>query len=145
MSASVRPLGEVNYFTRERGGMIDWQRNGEFIKEEGYYTNLIGNEAVKLIEEQHPSKPFFLYFASMAPHAPYQVPEEYQKRYPGIQDKQRRDYCAMISCVDDEVGRIVAALDKKGLRDNTIILIRQRQWRRDQWHVCQWFQEQGRA
>ncbi|MGA7905480.1 MAG: sulfatase-like hydrolase/transferase, partial [Terrimicrobiaceae bacterium] len=91
-------VGEVNYFTRERGGMIDWQRNGEFIKEEGYYTNLIGNEAVKLIEEQDPSKPFFLYFASMAPHAPYQVPEEYQKRYPQIQDKQRREYCAMIRC-----------------------------------------------
>ena len=43
---------------------------------------LIGDEAVKLIEEQDPSKPFFLYFASMAPHAPYQVPEEYLKRYP---------------------------------------------------------------
>lgn len=115
-------VGEVNYFTRERGGMIDWQRNGEFIKEEGYYTNLIGNEAVRLIQEQDPSKPFFLYFASMAPHAPYQVPEEYQKRYPQIQDKQRREYCAMISCLDDEVSRIIAALDKKGLRDNTIIL-----------------------
>ena len=114
-------MGEVNYFTRERGGVIDWQRNGTFLKEEGYYTTLIGNEAVKLIEQQDPSKPFFLYFASMAPHAPYQVPEEYLNRYADIQDKQRRAYCAMISCLDDQVGRIVAALDKKGIRDNTII------------------------
>ena len=114
-------MGEVNYFTRERGGVIDWQRNGTFLKEQGYYTTLIGNEAVKLIERQDPSKPFFLYFASLAPHAPYQVPEEYLNRYADIQDKQRRAYCAMISCLDDQVGRIVAALDKKGIRDNTLI------------------------
>ena len=115
-------IGEVNYFTHERGGVIDWQRNGTFLKEEGgYYTNQIGNEAVKLIEQQDPAKPFFLYFASMAPHAPYQVPDSYLSRYPDIKDKQRQAYCAMISCLDDEVGRLVATLDKKSLRDNTII------------------------
>jgi len=115
-------MGEVNYFTRERGGVIDWQRNGEFLKEEGYYTTLIGNEAVRLIERQDPSRPFFLYFASMAPHAPYQVPDEAMNRYADTPDKQRRAYSAMITCLDDEVGRIVTALDKKGLRDNTLIL-----------------------
>ena len=40
-------VGEVEYFTRERGGVIDWQRNGTFLKEEGYYTDLIGNDAVQ--------------------------------------------------------------------------------------------------
>ena len=114
-------VGEVDYFTRERGGVIDWQRNGKFLKEKGYYTTLIGGDAVKLISQQDPAKPFFLYFASLAPHAPFQAPEEYLKRYPDIQDKQRREYCAMISCLDDQVGRIVEALDKKGLRDNTLI------------------------
>ena len=63
-------VGEVDYFTRERGGVIDWQRNGEFLKEDGYYTTLIGDEAVRLIEEQDGSKPFFLYFASLAPACP---------------------------------------------------------------------------
>ncbi|MGO8836907.1 MAG: arylsulfatase B [Limisphaerales bacterium] len=115
-------VGEVDYFTRERGGVIDWQRNGKFLKEEGYYSTLIGDDAVKLIGQQDPSKPFFLYFASLAPHAPYQAPEEYLNRYADIPDKQRREYCAMISCLDDQVGRVVAALDKKGIRDNTIIL-----------------------
>ena len=67
-------MGEVEYFTRERGGVIDWQRNGTFLKEEGYYTTLIGDEAVKLIDQQDGKKPFFLYFASLAPHAPYQAP-----------------------------------------------------------------------
>jgi arylsulfatase A-like enzyme len=33
-------VGEVSHFTRERGGLIDWQRNGTFLKEAGYYTTL---------------------------------------------------------------------------------------------------------
>ncbi|MGJ0620477.1 MAG: arylsulfatase B [Methylocystis sp.] len=115
-------MGEVNYFTRERGGVIDWQRNGTFLKEDGYYTTLIGDEAVKLIDQQDGKQPFFLYFASLAPHAPYQAPEEYNDRYKSVADKQRRTYSAMITALDDQIGRIVAELDKKGLRDNTMIL-----------------------
>jgi arylsulfatase A-like enzyme len=115
-------MGEVSYFTRERGGVIDWQRNGTFIKEPGYYTMLIGDEAVKLIDQQDGSRPFFLYFASLAPHAPYQAPQEYLDRYKSIADPQRRAYAAMITALDDQVGRIVAALDKKKLRDNTLII-----------------------
>lgn len=80
-------VGEVDYFTHERGGIIDWQRNGTFLKEPGYYMTLIGNDAVKLIDEQDGKQPFFLYFASLAPHAPYQVPQQYKDLYPSIQDK----------------------------------------------------------
>ena len=115
-------VGEVDYFTKERGGLIDWQRNGEFLKEEAYFTTLIGNEAVKLIEAQDPKKPFFLYFASLAPHAPYQAPREYIDRYASIPDEKRRTYAGMITALDDQIGRIVAALEQKGLRNNTIIL-----------------------
>ena len=113
-------VGEVNYFTRERGGLIDWQRNGTFLKEKGYYTELIGDEAIKLID--HAKQPFFLYFASLAPHAPYQAPESAIDQYKAVPDKLRRTYMGMISALDVQVGRIVAELDKKGLRDNTIIV-----------------------
>ncbi len=115
-------VGEVDYFTKERGGLIDWQRNGEFLKEETYFTTLIGDEAVKLIEAQDAKKPFFLYFASLAPHAPYQVPKEYSDRYASIPDEKRRAYAGMITALDEAVGRVVAALEQKGLRENTIIL-----------------------
>jgi len=74
------------------------------LKEEGYYTTLIGNEAVKLINAQDGKKPFFLYFASLAPHAAYQAPQEYLDRYKSIEDKQRRAYAAMITALDDQVG-----------------------------------------
>jgi arylsulfatase A-like enzyme len=116
-------VGEVDYFTRERGGLIDWQRNGKFLAEKGYYTNLIGDDAIKLIDQQDGKKPFFLYFASLAPHAPFQAPKSYVEKYKSIEDKQRRTYAAMITDLDDQVGRIIAGLDKKGLRNNTIILL----------------------
>jgi arylsulfatase A-like enzyme len=74
-------MGEVDYSSKERGGVIDWQRNGTFLKEDGYYTNLIGDEAVRVIEAQDRNAPFFLYVASLAPHAPYQVPASYADAY----------------------------------------------------------------
>jgi len=116
-------VGEVDYFTKDRGGVIDWQRNGTFLKEEGYYTKQIGDEAVSLIEKHDKSKPMFLYFASLAPHAPYQAPKEdvdaYEDIFPG---KEQREYAAMISALDTQVGRVAAALEKKGMRENTLIL-----------------------
>lgn len=115
-------VGEVEYFTRERGGLIDWQRNGTFLKEHGYYTDLIGDDAVKLIDQQDGKAPFFLYFASLAPHAPYQAPQSVIDQYKNVPDKLRRTYMAMITVLDTQVGRVVAELDRKGLRDNTIIL-----------------------
>jgi len=116
-------VGEVDYFTKMRGGLVDWQRNGKFFQEKGYYLDLIGDEAVKLIEKQDKNKPFFLYFASLAPHAPYQAKKADEDRYAAtIKDPTRRTYAAMITSVDEQVGRIVAALDKQGLRENTLII-----------------------
>ena len=116
-------VGEVDYFTKMRGGLIDWQRNGNFFQENGYYVTLIGDEAVRLIEKQDKNKPFFLYFASLAPHAPYQAQKADEDRYAStIKDPTRRTYAAMISSLDDQVGRIVATLEKQGLRENTLII-----------------------
>ena len=116
-------VGEVDYFTKDRGGVIDWQRNGTFLREEGYYTKQIGDEAVGLIERHDTSKPMFLYFASLAPHAPYQAPKEEVDAYAGVfPDKEHREYAAMITGLDTQVGRVVAALEKKGMRDNTLIV-----------------------
>ena len=102
--------------------VIDWQRNGKFLEEEGYYTTQIGNEAVKLIEEQDTTEPLFLYFASLAPHSPYQAPKEYIDAYKDVfKDESKQNYAAMITELDNQVGRIVEALEKKGIRDNTLI------------------------
>ena len=115
-------VGEVDYFTKHRNGVIDWQRNGEFLEEEGYYSELIGDEAVKLISEHESDTPFFLYFASLAPHYPFQAPKEDIAAYEGIfESDQKRTYAAMITNLDKQVGRILQALEQKSIRDNTLI------------------------
>ena len=116
-------VGEVDYFTKERGGIVDWQRNGKFFKEDGYYTTLIGNDAVNIIDHHDTSKPLFLYVASLAPHAPYQAPKESVEAYKGLTgDIHRQTYAAMITDLDTQVGRIIDALKQKGMLDNTLIV-----------------------
>ena len=116
-------VGEVDYFTKERGGIVDWHRDGKFLKEDGYYTDLIGNEAVSIIDHHDTSKPLFLYVASLAPHAPYQAPQTDVDAYKDLAgDEHRHIYAAMITDLDTQVGRIVDALKEKGMLDNTLII-----------------------
>ena len=115
-------LGEIDYFTHSAHGTRDWFRDNEPVREEGYVTQLLGRDAVKLIENHDPKTPLFLYLAFTAPHAPYQAPKEYLDRYASIADPSRRAYAAMITAMDDEIGRVLAALEKRGMRENTIVV-----------------------
>ncbi len=115
-------IGELDYFTHEEHHVLDWYRDNKPVREKGYTTQLIGKDAVKYINAQDPGKPFYLYLTFNAPHTPYQAPKEYIDRYANIADPTRRIYAGMVTCLDDEIGRVVAALDKKGVRDNTLIL-----------------------
>ena len=115
-------IGEIDYFTHEQHGVVDWFREEVQSKEPGYSTTLLGNEAVKFIEKRDPKKPFFLYLAFNAPHTPYQAPPEYLDKYKSIEDPSRRAYAASITAMDDQIGRVVAALDKAKLRDDTLIV-----------------------
>jgi arylsulfatase B len=115
-------IGELDYFTHEEHGVLDWYQDNKPLKEKGYTTTLIGNQAVKLIEQHDTSTPLYLYLTFNVPHTPYQAPKEYTDRYTNIEDPTRRTYAGMVACLDDEIGRVVAALDKKKMRDNTLIL-----------------------
>jgi arylsulfatase A-like enzyme len=115
-------LGEIDYFTHSAHGTRDWFRNNEPVKEEGYVTKLLGDDAVKLIDGHDSKTPLFLYLTFTAPHAPYQAPQEYLDRYKHIADPSRRAYAAMITAMDDQIGRVLEALDKRKMRDNTVIV-----------------------
>lgn len=115
-------LGEIDYFTHEAHGTRDWFRNNEPVKEDGYVTTLLGDDAVRLIGKHDTAKPLFLYLAFTAPHAPYQAPQEYLDKYASITDPSRRAYAAMITAMDDQIGRVLAALDQRGMRDDTLIV-----------------------
>jgi arylsulfatase A-like enzyme len=115
-------LGEVDHYSKERAGVIDWQRNGEHLKEEGYFTDLITKDAVRIIGEQKSDEPFFLYMPHLAVHAPYQAPKEYTDRYKELDNETRQIYAAMTTAMDDSIGAVMKALEERGLRENTIII-----------------------
>ncbi|TGS09380.1 sulfatase [Mesorhizobium sp. M2E.F.Ca.ET.209.01.1.1] len=115
-------VGEIDHFKHASHGIADWYRNNKPIKEPGFDNTLFGREAVRVINAHDQKKPLFLYLAFTAPHTPFQAPKEYLDRYKDIADENRRTYAAMISVIDDEIGNVVAALEKKGIRENTLIV-----------------------
>jgi arylsulfatase A-like enzyme len=115
-------LGEIDYFTHSAHDVLDWQRDNQPVKEEGYVTQLLGKDAVKLIGGHDASKPLFLYLAFTAAHAPYQAPQDYLDRYKNIADETKRAYAGQVTCMDDEIGKVLEALDKKGMRKDTLIV-----------------------
>ncbi len=115
-------LGEIDYFTHTAHGKRDWFRNNKPVNEPGYVTELLGDDAVRVIKQQDTKTPLFLYLAFTAPHSPYQAPKKYLDQYANIADPSRRAYAAMVTAMDDQIGRVVEALDKRGMRDNTLIV-----------------------
>ena len=116
-------LGMTDYFTHERDGGLDWHRHDRALREEGYATDLIAAEAVSIIEKHGGGdRPFFLYVAFNAPHTPLQATDKWLARFSHIADKKRRTHVAMIAHMDDAIGRIVAALERKQLRENTLLV-----------------------
>ena len=115
-------IGELDYYNHGDFGVLDWFRDNKPVHEKGYTTTLIGDDAVKYINAQDPKKPFYLYLTFNAPHTPYQAPQETIDKYSSITDPTRRTYAAMVDCLDENIGRVVAALDRKKLRDNTLII-----------------------
>jgi len=113
--------GAIDYFTHIRDGGFDWHRDDKASYDKGYSTHLLAQEAVRLIREVGGSKPFFLDVSFNAVHAPLQVPEKYKEPYAHL-NEPRRTYAGMLAAMDEAVGQIIAALDEKGLRENTLIV-----------------------
>jgi arylsulfatase I/J len=115
-------IGEIDHFTHKSHGITDWYRDNRKLEEKGYDTTLFGNEAVRLISRHDPNTPLYLYLAFTAPHTPYQAPEAYLARYKHIADPLRRAYAAQITAMDDEIGRVIAALEKRGMLQNSLVV-----------------------
>lgn len=120
---SYGPLvGEIDHYTHEAHGVPDWYRGNQRVLEKGYDTELFGADAVRLIDDHKTETPLFLYLAFTAPHTPFQAPDRYIAQNAGIKDPIRRIYAGMITAMDEQIGLVVAALERRGMRENTIII-----------------------
>jgi len=104
-----------------------WHRDGKFFDEKGNATELIAAEALRRIDEKQ--APWFVYVPFHAVHTPVDAPEEFKRIYDGVkfdEDPAKQDsrlrMAAMVSQIDAKVGQFVAALEKTGQRDNTLII-----------------------
>jgi len=91
------------------------------IKTTGDRIDRQSDAAVKFIDIHH-DKPFFLYVAHYAPHVPMASSKKYLDRFPGDMPERRRYALAMISAVDDGVGRVMQKLKDYDIDENTLIV-----------------------
>lgn len=93
--------------------VYDWHRNQQPAFEQGYATDLIANEAIRLLAERPKDRPFFHYVAFNAIHGPLE-------EIPRHSHLDKRS--AALKCLDEAVGRILAALDFHQLREDTLVI-----------------------
>jgi arylsulfatase A len=88
----------------------------------GYISDVLTDEAIRFMEKGR-DRPFFCYLAFNAPHSPFQVPDRYFDRFKakGL-DERVAAYYGMCANIDDNVGRLLAALEKNQLDRNTIVV-----------------------
>jgi arylsulfatase A-like enzyme len=85
-----------------------------------YTTDAYADRAVEWLEGNK-SKPCLLYLPFNALHAPLQAPKKYLDRFPNIADEKRKTFAAMMSSMDDAIGRVLAKVRDLGKEENTLI------------------------
>ena len=104
----------------QRNGPHAIYRNGIEVEENGYLTDRITEESIAYMDE-YKEDPFFLWISYSAPHTPLQAPREYVDQFSDIEDPVKRVYRAMISNLDDNIGRLIEYLNDQNLADKSII------------------------
>lgn len=114
--------------------------NSRMQKYKGFCSDIFAGEAIRFIESNK-DHPFFCYLAFNAPHTPLQVPENYYKIYrnidpsagfendgrpfPQMTDKDKEDarrVYAMVTNIDDNVGRLMKKLDELKITEKTVVI-----------------------
>jgi arylsulfatase A-like enzyme len=96
-------------------------RGNEVVKEEKYLTDAFAREAVSFVE-RHSKDPFLLYLAFNAVHTPKHATDDRLRKFSSIKDESRRTYAAMLTALDEGVGKVLAALRSEGLEQDTLIV-----------------------
>jgi arylsulfatase A-like enzyme/lysophospholipase L1-like esterase len=106
-------------------------RGRDAVDAPGYWhTNVIADEAIKFITDKS-DRPFFAYVPFTAPHNPYIGPDDKElanawdgnEAYgPGPREDKHEAYKEVVEGLDSAIGRILDALDKHGLAENTVVI-----------------------
>ena len=142
LSGGMGQVGDfTTYFKGDRSYFdpVLWH-NGNQKGYEGYCSDIFTDRAIEFIEENQ-QQPFFCYLSFNAPHTPLQVTKSYYQMYKdvdpstGFEDDPRpfismsekdkedaRKVYAMVSNIDDNVGRVLQKLEDLKISDNTLVV-----------------------
>ncbi len=125
--------GGVDYFTHcDSRGRHDLWFGEEERADEGYLTDLISQRAVDFIDRMadgaNDGRPFFLSLHYTAPHWPWETRED-----AAVSSAMRgslfhldggnvNTYRRMIQQMDEGIGQVMAALQRNGVADNTLVI-----------------------
>lgn len=132
--------GAVDFYSHRRGdGTPDLYENATPVTAPGYLTDEITARAVGFVE-RHAGSPFFLTVSYTAPHWPFQPPDSRPADPMAVPSPEqtsdfrlrqwpddpvpatREDYVRMVERVDEGVGHLLAALDRRGLARDTLVI-----------------------
>ncbi len=139
-----QPGDRYGNFSRKGQSYFDplLEHNGKVVQGEGYCSDVFTDAAIDFLQTGD-DQPFFLYLAFNAPHTPLEVPEGAYERYrdmpypfdtfaiQGFNEFERmkpkdieaaRKVYAMVSNIDENVGRLQRALEQAGVADNTLLI-----------------------
>ena len=115
--------GFSDFYNHLYFGGYDLQRDGVSDRTEGYLTDLLTDEAIRVIDTAaKDDKPLFLYLAYNAPHTPLQYPPGMDGEYSEFETPERQVYAQMLTYWDESFGKVVSALEKNEMREDTIIV-----------------------
>ena len=140
----------ADYAAREAKGWNQGAAHDSVLPTEAFEDVYIGRRASEWIDAVPDDYPWHLFVSFVGPHNPFDPPKAYADRYrdatvppavrsgsegkPGwvntrrrnLSDDEvavtRRQYCAAIELIDDQVGRIIAAVERRGMGEDTFIV-----------------------
>jgi len=123
--------GAIDYFNHQgTDHKDDFWNDDAAIREMGYSTQLFGQRAVDLINAYaRGTRPFFISLHFNAPHWPWETVDDEaeserlrSKALTDFEGGTQRTYQRMIEAMDQQIGRVLQALEANGLSENTIVI-----------------------
>ncbi len=103
---------------------VNFVRNGAEVGPlEGYSCQLVADEGIRWLEAgRDKERPFFLNVWFHEPHEPVASPRKMANRYLEVaENEDQAQYFANVENMDAACGRLLAALDKLGVADDTLV------------------------
>lgn len=109
------------------GGSMRGHRWGKFEIEDGFdrRADATTARAIRWLDERRaPERPFFLFVHYFDPHEPYDPPEPHRSRFAdGPKPSHGARYLAEIAFTDEQIGRLLAALEARGHAADTLVIV----------------------